>query len=610
MHKHFVFPKVAYPDRFMHENRQQAMSLRSKASELQKKISLLEENIERFEKYRGNDLPLLTMLGQMHEFFNSQTESPCSLETEFEDLTLYCPENIETDVSRVQALSSAKELLNEYSAQVRGKLEHMCAQRTQFRAELESLFDQDEFKRNAYNLHAILMHEGQASSGHYYVYILDSQQGKWRKYNDIYVTEVSEEEVMLDAQGGKGFSSAYSLVYTNYDLIPRDARSLLRSYSIICQENNLPEDEYSSYIPKGLLREVDQDNRKFMEEVLENKYGALLKRLQDMYSQRYYQAISQWNSSQTAVVKTVKHEIINFSTFLLKNNSEGLMEWQLLDVTLRECDPDHRSLKDLKPGDPLYIGLDTKFRQACKAPLSFTLTNPQEQCLETYLALFFQYHRHAVLSVFLLRQLIASNFTAAVQGVDLLFTLEHQDNEFYSLVLDLIRTLAFRFTSEIISLITEKRVEEAVSTGWLLAKLCEIGIPKQDPSIWVIRERIQFARTCIPKYAREQHTQEIEQAFNNIQRGIEENTANDILNQYTLPEELKQTKCLLCSYDPYQWHEGWKITSIASCYISEFVKLHAAPVRLWWAITMKNRDYQITHKDFALAERQSGLIKF
>ena len=50
-------------------------------------------------------------------------------------------------------------------------------------------------KSQAFYLHAICVHEGDAYSGHYYAFIYDRASQKWRKFNDIRVTDVTEEEV-------------------------------------------------------------------------------------------------------------------------------------------------------------------------------------------------------------------------------------------------------------------------------------------------------------------------------------------------------------------------------------------------------------------------------
>ena len=58
--------------------------------------------------------------------------------------------------------------------------------------------------KHPYFLHAITIHDGNAQSGHYYAYINDRHNKKWRKFNDIRVTDATEEEVFKDANGGEG----------------------------------------------------------------------------------------------------------------------------------------------------------------------------------------------------------------------------------------------------------------------------------------------------------------------------------------------------------------------------------------------------------------------
>jgi ubiquitin carboxyl-terminal hydrolase 25/28 len=59
-----------------------------------------------------------------------------------------------------------------------------------------------EMQKKIYNLHAICIHDGNANSGHYFTFIFDRFQKKWRKYNDITVSEVTEDEVFTAATGG------------------------------------------------------------------------------------------------------------------------------------------------------------------------------------------------------------------------------------------------------------------------------------------------------------------------------------------------------------------------------------------------------------------------
>ena len=64
-----------------------------------------------------------------------------------------------------------------------------------------------------YRLHAVLVHEGQAASGHYWAYTYSPQYNAWLKFNDIMVTEASWEELEKESVGGYHNASAYCLMY-------------------------------------------------------------------------------------------------------------------------------------------------------------------------------------------------------------------------------------------------------------------------------------------------------------------------------------------------------------------------------------------------------------
>ncbi|KAG7261278.1 hypothetical protein CRUP_036562, partial [Coryphaenoides rupestris] len=54
---------------------------------------------------------------------------------------------------------------------------------------LEGMYRDNSLCQVPYRLHAVLVHEGQASAGHYWAYIHDHANRRWMKYNDIAVTE-------------------------------------------------------------------------------------------------------------------------------------------------------------------------------------------------------------------------------------------------------------------------------------------------------------------------------------------------------------------------------------------------------------------------------------
>ena len=79
-----------------------------------------------------------------------------------------------------------------------------------------------------YHLHAVLVHEGQAASGHYWAYIHDSCRDQWLKFNDITVGEASWEELEKESVGGYHNASAYCLMYVDKTrAMPENGKCLL-----------------------------------------------------------------------------------------------------------------------------------------------------------------------------------------------------------------------------------------------------------------------------------------------------------------------------------------------------------------------------------------------
>lgn len=73
----------------------------------------------------------------------------------------------------------------------------------------------DSLNASKYHLHSMIIHDGNAESGHYFNYIKDHASNKWVRFSDIQVKTVEEAEVMKDSFGGSGWRSAYWVVYIN-----------------------------------------------------------------------------------------------------------------------------------------------------------------------------------------------------------------------------------------------------------------------------------------------------------------------------------------------------------------------------------------------------------
>ncbi|KAM0793608.1 hypothetical protein ACM66B_001041 [Microbotryomycetes sp. NB124-2] len=88
------------------------------------------------------------------------------------------------------------------------------------RREIESLWSRETGygARVSYELVAVFMHRGTATSGHYFIYQRDSYKpDRWLKYNDATVTEVDAQQTVFAPTTGD--TNAYFLVYCRKDKI-------------------------------------------------------------------------------------------------------------------------------------------------------------------------------------------------------------------------------------------------------------------------------------------------------------------------------------------------------------------------------------------------------
>jgi ubiquitin carboxyl-terminal hydrolase 25/28 len=107
-------------------------------------------------------------------------------------------------------------LLQDYQAAFESRVKVYKEKIVSIDKEIEKAYR--EINKTPYYLYSLLIHEGGADSGHYYSYTYDFEGKKWRKYNDINITEEIEEQVLREAKGVNA-TSAYYLVYAQKDVL-------------------------------------------------------------------------------------------------------------------------------------------------------------------------------------------------------------------------------------------------------------------------------------------------------------------------------------------------------------------------------------------------------
>ncbi|XP_033833632.1 ubiquitin carboxyl-terminal hydrolase 28 isoform X1 [Periophthalmus magnuspinnatus] len=315
IHKKLEFPQIIYMDRYLHKNIQLTHERRSTVKKLKEQLAALQQKFECYKNYGSGPTkyPLTDMLQFVLEFATtkpsnvSPTEdlraaasSPTPLtapsphplsdspgrDSETEDASdslaagvstcqrtpiykpftqcrppVECPPHPAPHSITEEELYQVKNCLQRWRTEAENDINELKASIDRVSQELESMYSDNSLCQVPYRLHAVLVHEGQASAGHYWAYIYDHAHQRWIKYNDITVSESSWEELERDSFGGMTNASAYCLMYID-DRMPQ----------LITEDTD---DETGQVLvgmdslPPVLRRYVHEDNRWFQQELSE-----------------------------------------------------------------------------------------------------------------------------------------------------------------------------------------------------------------------------------------------------------------------------------------------------------------------------------------------------
>ncbi|XP_056301947.1 ubiquitin carboxyl-terminal hydrolase 28 [Danio aesculapii] len=307
IHKKLEFPQVIYMDRYLHKNVNQTHGRRGEVKRLKDQLTLLQQKLEGYKNYGSGPAkyPLADMLQYVLEFATTKPSNPASpvptnppintdpssgdsSQTEADDAGssdgsgcpptatqrtpihkpfTQCRPPMEVPVQPAPHSVSEEELhfirscLQRWRAEVENTISELKASIDKVSQALEGMYSDNSLCQVPYRLHAVLVHEGQASAGHYWAYIYDHAQRRWLKYNDVMVAESTWEELVRDSYGGMTNASAYCLMYIN-DNLPY----------LIAEDTDVETGQVlkgMDSLPSVLRRYVREDNRWFQQELRE-----------------------------------------------------------------------------------------------------------------------------------------------------------------------------------------------------------------------------------------------------------------------------------------------------------------------------------------------------
>lgn len=271
MHNEFSFDKEIYIDRFVAKNASRFPDFMNTLDKLKAKKQALEEALKKYQ-HQGKDF--FESISFVRKFIETQKavdeEDKDSQVPDENDMVLHDPTNIGCLTMKKSDLSSTIKCLKMYEDYLSSNMESLKKELSETNNNLGNAYTC--LKEYPYYLHAIVIHEGEDNSGHYYSFIKNHIENEWYKYDDHRVTRVEEEQVLGEAYGiTKLKTSAYMVMYVSKSALQYD-KTFKTEF-----------DYYMSLVPKELLSEVNQDNYKFNEELQEAKNKELANEIMEQF---------------------------------------------------------------------------------------------------------------------------------------------------------------------------------------------------------------------------------------------------------------------------------------------------------------------------------------
>lgn len=219
----FEFYSDLYLDRFMLTQKNLILNKRQQARTLYNQLHELEDTLNSYLKYPCNNesISLANAIRVVYEYATGCRLNPTITKKPNETISNRSQQQIlhPSHISD-EDLHIIQNTLPTWLTDIETKCSNIREQIQNLKNELKQLYDEPQLKQNHYSLHAVCVHEGSATVGHFWTYVFHPDRQQWYRYNDNEVTESKWEDVF---QAGIGDSqseeqrvpSAYLLVYIN-----------------------------------------------------------------------------------------------------------------------------------------------------------------------------------------------------------------------------------------------------------------------------------------------------------------------------------------------------------------------------------------------------------
>ncbi|XP_049524790.1 ubiquitin carboxyl-terminal hydrolase 25-like isoform X4 [Dermacentor silvarum] len=232
IHHRLDFPELLYMDRYMEYNKNITRSKREEVRRLKAERERLRRQLDNL----GVGSPGSSPPDEGH----SRGESPRNVNEG------PCPRHVaEPELRLLQSC------LRRWRSEVEHDVKELQDSMSRIDATIRDIYTEPSLLQVPYRLHAVLVHEGQAASGHYWAFVYCPHRAAWLKFNDVTVSEVTWAELLRDSVGGHHCTSAYCLLY-----VDRSNRDLFDG----AKDSELQ-------LPPDLAQYVEADNAAFRREL-------------------------------------------------------------------------------------------------------------------------------------------------------------------------------------------------------------------------------------------------------------------------------------------------------------------------------------------------------
>eukprot|EP00347_Sterkiella_histriomuscorum_P010153 403377401 len=554
----FKFDKVIYADMFLFKNRERTEMMRNQIQQTKDKIKQLNENLKIYESFLPGQGPqqglsLVNNLQLTQDFvqtnLNASDQSQGSINVQ--NCVLHNPMQIGPLNFSPQMLQNALQVLNAYKEVVSSQYQDLTNQIQTLSTQLKIAYDQS--KEAPYYLHAIMIHQGFADSGHYYSYIYDRKNHSWWKFNDHSVSQESEQVVLEEAYGGQNQSkTAYSLIYINEKIAAQlEKVSIIDLYKGIEQK-----------IDPQLKKYIFEINNQFNQEVTSYKVEKIVKNIVEQHKYR----LDSINNMQSQQNSLMQKNLINFAVYLKEEQLTSFSRWFLLNLCVLENHPAQLNLINLSEDDVIYIGLTKNFSKTF-----LRLSDKESKILQTKMNMFRRYKQQCAVIQEIIVSLNPLKYLKAIELIlyfrQELFDQSNGSNKVQNLPFDANRAFVLYCLFQANGALVVQDMDKMMVFANIAAVDGALVLESQD--IHLKQIVVSLERTAKLAKKSQAYNKGIEKIMSDILTKVKKGTlTKEERLGPKLSEEVKLELEAIMREDQYEWKEGWDPNSLAFRYFN------------------------------------------